>query len=354
MNKDILSEGNLRSTFRSIGSTDNSGVVVRSLEGLNELFSIFRLADDDHTKTAVESTDHFSLYTIESVELFHTRNITSSLEPLEDKRNVPLGRRELHIDAFREDTRNVLNETTSSDVGHTVDLSSPTTLVCPRRGILDSRNDGLDVDLGRGDEGLTEGLRRIEREGIRVGETRALDDSTDEGEAVGLDIEGEGTGRYVNTRGGQADDAQVRDNDLRKDVLLGDGTDSETSEIVLTIGVHVGHFSLRPLLAERTAYGFTTNESAVGLLATITDTLDDHRSNADIQSSGSKVVQEEERLSALGDNIVDGHSNEIDTDGVVLVHGEGELGSEKDPAGHTFNLVPTPSSPETRRVSAAW
>ena len=87
---------------------------------------------------------------------------------------------------------------------------------------------------------------------------------------------------------------------------------------------------------------------------TITDTLDDHRSNADIQSSGSKVVQEEERLSALGDNIVDGHSNEIDTDGVVLVHGEGELGSEKDPAGHTFNLVPTPSSPETRRVSAAW
>jgi len=51
-----------------------------------------------------------------------------------------------------------------------------------------------------------------------------------------------------------------------------------------------------------------------------------HRlSDIDVQAASRIVVQEEQRLGAGGDDVVDAHGNQVDADGVVHAHLERQL-----------------------------
>jgi hypothetical protein len=243
--------------------------------------------DDDHADTAVERPRHLL-----------GLDATNLLEPLEHTRELPGGGIELASGALGKDTRDVLGEASSRDVGHALEEGSP-----------DRRKELLDVDSGRGKEVLSEGLGG--RPGARggVGELRASDNLADKGEAV-----------RVKTRRGESEEDVSRGNvgSGEEEVTL-DRTDGETGEVVVLAVVHTGHLG-----------GLTSNEGATGIEASGGDTLDDGGGRLDVERGASEVVEEVERLGTLNDEVVDRHGDEVDTDGRVraAVKGDLELGSD--------------------------
>jgi hypothetical protein len=61
----------------------------------------------------------------------------------------------------------------------------------------------------------------------------------------------------------------------------------------------------------------------------------------DVELAGGEIVEEEHRLGALHQDVVDAHRDQVDADGVVAVELEGqlELGADAVGAGHQHRLL---------------
>ncbi len=78
--------------------------------------------------------------------------------------------------------------------------------------------------------------------------------------------------------------------------------------------VHAGHFG-----------GLAADQRAAGLPAAFGDAADDRRALVRIELAGGEIVEEEQRLGALHDDVVDAHGDEVDADRVVLARVDGDL-----------------------------
>ena len=98
------------------------------------------------------------------------------------------------------------------------------------------------------------------------------------------------------------------------DALFFDHADGEACQVVFAFGVHAGHFG-----------GFAADEGAAGFFASLGDAFNHVGSAGDVEFAAGEIVEEEQRLRALNQNIVDAHGDEVDADGVVFVPVEGEF-----------------------------
>src|SRR4029079_803200 len=92
-----------------------------------------------------------------------------------------------------------------------------------------------------------------------------------------------------------------------------DDTDGESGKIVFAVAVHAGHFG-----------GFAADQRTTGLLASAGDAFDHLGGDVDVELAARVVIEEEQRLRALHEYIVDAHCHEIDADRVVTVERERE------------------------------
>ncbi len=131
-----------------------------------------------------------------------------------------------------------------------------------------------------------------------------FDDVADEGVSVGVDSGG----------------FESKDDVTRLDAHWVDGSfefedsDAESGEVVVVFFVEVVHLG-----------GFSTDECASGLFASVGDAFDDGVEDLLVDMVDGDVVEEEEGLGALDDEVVDIHRDEVDSDGVVFVHLDGEV-----------------------------
>lgn len=197
----------------------------------------------------------------------------------------------------RQHARHVLQQATTSDVSETTDVAH-------------NGQEFLDVDLGRGEEGLSDGLGGIPGRGGGVFQTGGSNDAADEREAVGVDAVGAETEKDVAFNHGGL---------LGKHFFLGDGADGTACGVVVFALVHAGHFG-----------GFTTNEGAAGLSAAFGDTLDKGGGVGEVELAAAVVVEEHEWSGALDDEVVDVHGDKVNAYGVVLLDGlgDGKLGAD--------------------------
>src|SRR5690606_39013182 len=76
--------------------------------------------------------------------------------------------------------------------------------------------------------------------------------------------------------------------------------------------------------------GLPTQQRAARYDTGLGDALDDLGDPLGHDPAGGDVVGEEERLGAADDEVVDEHADQVEADGVVLVHrlGDGDLGAD--------------------------
>jgi hypothetical protein len=105
--------------------------------------------------------------------------------------------------------------------------------------------------------------------------------------------------------------------------------DREAGEIVFAIRVHARHLG-----------SLAADQGAAGQFATAGDALDHIGRARHIQLAAGKVIEEEQRLGALHQDIVDAHRDQVDADGVMplQVEGELELGADAVGAGNQHRL----------------
>ena len=92
------------------------------------------------------------------------------------------------------------------------------------------------------------------------------------------------------------------------------GADGKAGEVVVAVAVHAGHFG-----------GLAADQRAAGLPAALGDAGDDRRALLGVELAGGEIVEEEQRLGALHDEVVDAHGDEVDADRVVLAGFDGDL-----------------------------
>ena len=88
-----------------------------------------------------------------------------------------------------------------------------------------------------------------------------------------------------------------------QDLLALDRAHGEAREIVVVAVIHAGHLG-----------GLAADERAARLPAALGDPGDDLARRRHIELAGREIVEEEQRLGALDDEIVDRHGDEIDAD----------------------------------------
>ena len=104
----------------------------------------------------------------------------------------------------------------------------------------------------------------------------------------------------------------------------------EAGDVILVAFVHAGHLGR-----------LAAHQGAARLAAALGHAGDDRLDlGRDIVPQGH-IVQEEERLGALREHVIDAHGHGVDADGVVLVHREGdlELGAHAVGAAHQDRLL---------------
>jgi len=100
--------------------------------------------------------------------------------------------------------------------------------------------------------------------------------------------------------------------------------------------------------------GLAADQRAARELASGGDALDDFGGDRDVEPLADVVVEEEQRLRALDQDVVDAHRDEIDADGVVPVQRERELqlGADAVGARHQHGLPVALGQPDQRAESA--
>jgi hypothetical protein len=122
------------------------------------------------------------------------------------------------------------------------------------------------------------------------------DDSAHQREAVGMDAGGGEPQHDVARRDAAAVDHRA----------ALDGANREAREVVVAVGVHARHLGR-----------LAADQRATGLAAAARDARDDGAALCHGQLPRRVVVEEEERLGALDDEVVDAHGDEVDADVVV-------------------------------------
>ena len=104
----------------------------------------------------------------------------------------------------------------------------------------------------------------------------------------------------------------------------------EAGQVVLARRVHVRHLG-----------GLAADQGAAGLLAAAGDAADHRDRGVHVELAGGEVVQEEQRLGALDQDVVDAHGDQVDADGVVAAQllGQLELGADAVGAGDQHRLA---------------
>ena len=92
-----------------------------------------------------------------------------------------------------------------------------------------------------------------------------------------------------------------------------------------------------------------------GLHAALDDAGDDAFADGDVELAGGEVIQEEQRLGALNDHVVDAHRDQIDAHGVVplRVDGEAQLGADAVGARYQHRLAVAVQRHLDQRAEAA-
>ncbi len=86
---------------------------------------------------------------------------------------------------------------------------------------------------------------------------------------------------------------------------------------------------------------FSAHQRAARLHAAFDDARDEAFAHADVEFSGRKIVEKEQRLGALDDHVVDAHGHQIDAHGVVPagVDRQAQLGADAVGSGHQHGLA---------------
>ncbi len=92
------------------------------------------------------------------------------------------------------------------------------------------------------------------------------------------------------------------------------GADRKAREVEVAVGVEAGHLG-----------GLAADERAAGLGAAFGDPLDDRLGHPLVELAGREIVEEQQRLRALDDDVVDAHRHEVDPDRVVDPALDGDL-----------------------------
>ena len=101
-----------------------------------------------------------------------------------------------------------------------------------------------------------------------------------------------------------------------------DDADAEAGEVVVLAVIEAGQLG-----------GLATDERAARLPAALGDAADDARAGLDVERAGREVVEEEQRLGAGDEHVVDAHRDEVDADRVVAVRRERRLQLRADTIG---------------------
>ena len=106
------------------------------------------------------------------------------------------------------------------------------------------------------------------------------------------------------------------------DVALFDDADGESREVILAGGKH-----------SRMLRRFAADQCATREFAAVRDALDHVGGDVDIESLADEVIEEEQRLRALDEDVVDAHRDEVDADRVVAAEPLRELELRADAIG---------------------
>ena len=135
----------------------------------------------------------------------------------------------------------------------------------------------------------------------------------------------------MNTRGRQRDHYVSGFHGLVvNDLCLVHDTRGISGQVIVIFGHHPG--MLRCLAAD---------QRAAGLDAALADALDDLCNPLGHILSAGDIVQEEQGLRAAADDIVHAHGHAVNTDGIVLVHQQGnfQLGAHAVGAGYQHRFL---------------
>jgi hypothetical protein len=121
------------------------------------------------------------------------------------------------------------------------------------------------------------------------------------------------------------------------------GADGEAGQVVFAVRVHARHFG-----------GFAADQGAAGLFAAGGDALDDGGGGRHVQLAAGKIVEEEQRLGALHQDVVDAHRDQVDADRVMTVQLESqlELGADAVGTGDQHGLLELLADLEQRAETA--
>ena len=105
----------------------------------------------------------------------------------------------------------------------------------------------------------------------------------------------------------------------RQDAVTLHRTDGKAREIVVLCRIHARHLG-----------GLAADQRAAGLPAALGDARHHAAGRLHIELAAGEIVEKEQRLRALGEQIVDAHGDEIDADGGVQagIDGDLELGAD--------------------------
>ncbi len=91
-------------------------------------------------------------------------------------------------------------------------------------------------------------------------------------------------------------------------------TDNKTGQIIIILLINSGHFR-----------GFTPNQGATGLETTLGNPFDNLGCDFLPQSPHGQIIQKEQGRGAVHNNIIGAHGHQINADGIVFIHGYGDL-----------------------------
>ena len=109
-----------------------------------------------------------------------------------------------------------------------------------------------------------------------------------------------------------------------------DGADGEAGEVIVACLVEAGHLGR-----------LAADQRGAGDAATLGDAGDDRRGFLRVELAGGEIVEEEQRLGALDDQVVDAHGDEVDADRVVNsgIDRDLELGADTVIGGDQQRIV---------------
>ena len=137
----------------------------------------------------------------------------------------------------------------------------------------------------------------------------------------------------MHTGGGQRqDDVAGLHGGVVQDLALVHHAHGEAGQVVFLLGHHAGMLGC-----------FAAHQGAAGLHAALGHAFDDLGDLLGNVLAAGNVVQEDQRLGAGADDVVDAHGHAVDADGIVLVHvlGHTQFGAHTVGAGDQDRMLHT-------------